>query len=93
VPGTLDLPSHLSGHIGYSVVPWKQRRGYASQALALLLPVARGFGLPRVLVTCDPSNTASCRVIEANGGVAAGSAPYLDQPNECRLLFWIDTTV
>lgn len=91
VPGTLDLPQHLSGHIGYSVVPWKQRRGYATQALALLLPVAQGLGLPRVLVTCDPSNAASRRVIEANGGVAAGSAPYLDRPDERRLLFWIDT--
>jgi len=93
VPGTLDLPSHLSGHIGFSVVPWKQRRGYATQALALLLPVAQGVGLPRVLVTCDPGNAASRRVIEANGGVAAGSASHPQQPDECRLLFWIDTAV
>ena len=26
VPGTLDLPPHVSGHIGYAVVPWKGRR-------------------------------------------------------------------
>src|SRR4051812_27484546 len=26
-PGTLDLPPHVSGHVGYSIVPWKQRRG------------------------------------------------------------------
>lgn len=91
VPGTLDLPPHVSGHLGYAVVPWKRGRGCATRALALLLPVARGLGLPRVLVTCDTGNAASRRVIEANGGVAAGSAPHPDQPGEHKLLFWIDT--
>ena len=73
-------------------MPWKRRRGYATRALALLLPVARGLGLPRVLVTCDAGNAASRRVIEANGGVAAGSAPDLDYPSGRKLLFWIETT-
>lgn len=90
VPGTLDLPPHVSGHLGYAVVPWKRGRGYATRALALLLPVARDLGLPRVLVTCDAGNAASRRVIEANGGVSAGSAPYPDAPDERKLLFWID---
>jgi predicted acetyltransferase len=92
VPGTLDLPPHVSGHLGYAVVPWKRRRGYATRALGLLLPVAHELGLPRVLATCDAGNAASRRVIEANGGVAAGSAPDPDRPGERKLLFWIDTT-
>ena len=33
-PGTDALPDHVLGHIGFAVVPWKRRRGYASQALA-----------------------------------------------------------
>jgi len=91
VPGTLDLPPHVSGHLGYAVVPWKRGRGYATQALALLLPVARELGLPRVLVTCDEGNAASRRVIEANGGFPAGREPHPDQDGESKLLFWIST--
>lgn len=67
--GTHELPPHCLGHIGYAVVPWKQRRGYATRALALLLPEARREGLSYVEITTDPSNVASQRVIAANGGV------------------------
>jgi predicted acetyltransferase len=67
-PGTPDLPAYCLGHIGYSVVPWKRRRGYATQALAAILPDARALGLPYVELTTDASNVASRRVIEANGG-------------------------
>lgn len=67
-PGTNDLPSHVLGHIGFAVVPWKRRRGYATRALALLLPDAKAEGLTYVELTTDVSNVASRRVIEANGG-------------------------
>ena len=68
-PGTAELPPHCLGHIGYSIVPWKRNRGYATQALELLLPEVRDLGLPYVELTTDPDNVASRRVIEANGGV------------------------
>ena len=67
--GAGPLPPHVLGHIGYAVVPWKQRRGYATRALALLLPEARAEGLACVDITTDPDNIASQRVITANGGV------------------------
>ncbi len=91
VPGTLDLPPHVSGHVGYAVVPWRWGRGYATRALALLLPVARELGLLRVLLTCDVGNVASRRVIEANGGVAAGERSAPDHPSGRTLLFWVST--
>lgn len=68
-PGTSSLPPHVLGHIGYAVVPWKRRRGYATEALRQLLPLARAEGLSYVEVTTDPDNIVSRRVIEANGGV------------------------
>lgn len=68
-PGTTELPPYCLGHVGYSVVPWKRRRGYATRALGLLLPHARAEGLPYIELTTDADNVASKRVIEANGGV------------------------
>ena len=67
--GTAELPPHCLGHIGYAVVPWKRRRGYATEALRQMLPLAREVGLPYVEITTNPGNTVSQRVIEANGGV------------------------
>lgn len=68
-PGTAELPSYVLGHIGYSVVPWKRGRGYAKEALRLMLAQAHAEGLAFVQITTDPDNLASQRVIEANGGV------------------------
>ena len=63
------LPEHVLGHIGYAVVPWKRRLGYATRALALLLDDARRQGLDHVALTTDPDNEPSQRVILANGGI------------------------
>ena len=68
-PGTSKLPAHVLGHIGYTVVPWKEGRGYAKLALKLMLARARDEGLEYVEITTDLANIASQRVIQANGGV------------------------
>lgn len=68
-PGTEALPPTCLGHIGYAVVAWKRRRGYATRALADLLPDAKARGLRYVEITTGIDNIASQRVILANGGV------------------------
>ena len=85
-PGTEALPAYCLGHIGYTVVPWKRRRGYATSALQHTLQGARAEGLRYVEITTDPGNVASQRVIVANGGTlveefvalpACGGTPHL----------------
>ncbi len=66
--GSTDLPPHVLGHVGFSVVPWKQRQGYASRALMALLPKARALGLDHVDLTANADNTASRRTVEKCGG-------------------------
>ncbi len=48
-PGTSELPPHALGHIGFGVVPWKRRLGYATRALALMIGQAAGQGLRHVV--------------------------------------------
>jgi predicted acetyltransferase len=67
-PGTVALPAYVLGHIGYAVVPAKRGLGYATRALALLLPEARKEGLTHVDLTTDVDNIPSQKVISANGG-------------------------
>lgn len=92
-PGTEELPEHVSGHVGYAVVPWKQRQGHATRALTLLLPIARSLGLPRLLITCDEDNYPSRRVIEANGGIPDGAEPHAGRPDARKLRFWVATDI
>jgi predicted acetyltransferase len=68
-PGTEALPPTCLGHIGYTVVPWKRRLGYASQALAAILKEVSAEGLRYVEISTDPDNVPSQRVITRNGGV------------------------
>ncbi|CAH0304994.1 GNAT family N-acetyltransferase [Roseomonas sp. CECT 9278] len=70
--GTEALLTHVLGHVGYTVVPWKRGQGHGTRALGLLLPKARAVGLRHVDLTTDAGNLASHRVIAANGGVAIG---------------------
>jgi predicted acetyltransferase len=66
--GTADLPPYYLGHIGYSVVEWKRQRGYATSALAQILPHAREIHLPYVEVVTNLDNVFSQQVILKNGG-------------------------
>lgn len=85
-----ELPPHVLGHVGYTILPNHAGNGYASAALATMLAEARTIGLPFVKITCDADNAASRRIIEKNGGrfVESFVAPFYG-PGE-RLMYRID---
>jgi len=87
VAGSDALPDYVPGHIGYAVVPWKRRRGYATRALALVLDIARQQGMRRVEITCDHDNDASRRVIEKNGGIYIRN--WIRRGEKTKLLFQV----
>lgn len=65
---TTDLPAYVLGHIGYGVMEDRRGQGYASSALAQILPIAWESGLPFVELTTALDNIASQKVITNNGG-------------------------
>jgi predicted acetyltransferase len=73
--GTHELPPYCLGHIGYTVVPWKRRLGYATQALQQFLPEARALGLPYVELAVAHDNAISKHVIEKCGGMFVEEFP------------------
>lgn len=85
-----ELPPHVLGHVGYTILPGHAGRGYASAALAAVLIEARAIGLPFLKITCDAGNAASRRIIEKNGGrfVESFVAPFYG-PEE-RLMYRIE---
>jgi predicted acetyltransferase len=71
------------GHVGYHIAPRHRRQGHATAMLAAAITYCRdSLGLTHLLVTCAESNTASRRVVEANGGVLENILK-----GECR--YWI----
>ena len=71
------------GHVGYHVVPKLRRRGHGTRMLAAAIEFCRQRGITTVRVTCAEDNTASRRVIEANGGV-------LEDVSRGEARYWID---
>ena len=70
------------------MVPWKRRRGYATEALRQMLPVARDVGLKRLQLTCDEDNEPSRKIIVANGGVL--DRRYVEESGNTKLSFWVN---
>ena len=79
--GTNELPPYCLGHIGYGVVPWKQRRGYATEALRQILPLAKSEGLNFVEITTDPDKR---RVAARDRGEHGGSCRAVRQAGRDR---------
>ena len=81
--------SQFGGHIGYEVRPSCRRRGVATALLRLVLATDRAKLMQRILVTCAPTNEASRKSIEANGGVLTGIV-YSEQAKRETCHYWID---
>lgn len=84
-----DFLRSYGGHIGYSVRPSARRRGIASRALQGVLRIAHDRGLSEVLLTCDPQNLGSRRVIEGSGG--RFEKEVTDADGRVFQRFWIST--
>jgi len=84
-----DYLRNYGGHIGYTIRPSERKKGYGTQILALVLPEIKALGYRRILVTCDETNVASQKIIEANGGIfQQANAQGKNMPQ--KLLYWID---
>ena len=57
------------GGVGYTIRPSKRGKGYGKEVLKFGLKKVKRLGFNKVLITCDKDNTASKKIIEANGGV------------------------
>jgi predicted acetyltransferase len=79
-----DALYEQGGHIGYYVRPSARGQGHATAMLAAGLPMAAEMGIDPALVTCDDTNVASRKVIEANGGVQIA-------PSGAKLRYWVPT--
>jgi predicted acetyltransferase len=73
-----------AGLIGYDVAPRARRQGHGTAMLRAALPFVRELGFPSALITCDPGNVGSRRVIEKNGGVFEAEA-------NGKLRYWVPT--
>lgn len=76
------------GHIGYSIRPSEQGKGYATQMLEQALWFCQFIGLDKVLVVCEKKNAASARVIQKCGGVMENEI-YSEHYDEVLQRYWI----
>ena len=81
-----DWLAEFGGHIGYEIRPSARRQGLATTALRAVLPHVHALGIDPALLTCDDTNVASRKVIEAAGG------EFEDQRGD-KLRFWLPTGV
>ena len=94
--GMLRLRHHLNegllqhgGHVGYYVRPAARGKGHAKRALRMALDRLREMGVTRALVTVDPTNAPSIRVVISNGGNPASQGHH-PQTGQVANRYWID---
>lgn len=63
-----DITRIDGGHIGYYIRPSARRKGIATHALRIALEEIKKVGVNDVMLTTNPWNVGSVRVIEGSGG-------------------------
>jgi predicted acetyltransferase len=66
-----------------------RRRGCGRAILHHSIPVARGLGIERILLTCDATDQASIRIIESCGGILDRAQHAGDESEPAVLRYWI----
>lgn len=80
------------GHIGYYVRPAARGKGHAKRALRMALDRLREMGVTRALLTVDPTNAPSIRVVLANGG-REDTQGHHPQTGQVVNRYWVDLTI
>lgn len=82
IVGIIDFRHELNdffkdfGHSGYSVLPAKRRKGYATEMLRLIVEKAKADGLREIQLSALRSNIPSVKTIKNNGGVLVRSFEF-----------------
>ena len=96
--GTVQIRHRLNwhlerwgGHIHYIIRPSMRGKGFGKKLLLKAIPIANYLGLDKALLTVNPENTESRKIVESCGGVLEDILPETDQ-FPARARYWLDCT-
>ncbi len=96
--GTLNIRHRLNwhlekwgGHLNFIIRPSMRRKGFGKKLIQKGIPTLNYMGIDRALVTVDPNDKASIKLVEFCGGVLEDELPETDK-FPARLRYWLDCT-
>jgi predicted acetyltransferase len=84
--------AEFGGQISYEVRPSYRGQGVATELLRQILQTEEARRLGRLLVTCAPTNVASNKTIQANGGRLEKTC-FVERVKRDTNYYWIDVSV
>ncbi len=63
-----DDMTMIHGHVGYSIHKEYQGHGYSYYALDMVKTLAKEHGYAKLMVTCEPTNLRSIKIVLKSGG-------------------------
>ncbi len=83
-----EFLARIGGHIGYGVIPYQRRQGYATEMFRQVIPHCRLLGIENALISCDEENIASRKVIESFGANFSDTVQCPDSGTPIRK-YWL----